>query len=218
MIKQTFSYILHKDGTIDDSALELRAAAQKIAPEAAHTAIVMGTEADGDPVSQELAPYFQEIWKISHPDLSHQDAEAIRGILMQILPKGELVIVAHEHVGMDLSPGLSVKLDAAYIPDVIEAETVDNGMLKAIRQEFNGQVSSRVDYDIATGGVITIRPGSFKAFENKGEPGPIVDKTEEALAPGIPQTGRRFLETIEAENGVLHRIGNYLLCSGGSHE
>lgn len=25
-------------------------------------------------------------------------------------------------------------------------------------------------------------------------------------------------ETIEAENGVLHRIGKYLLCSGESHE
>jgi len=25
-------------------------------------------------------------------------------------------------------------------------------------------------------------------------------------------------ETIEAENGVLHRVGKYLLCSGESHE
>lgn len=29
---------------------------------------------------------------------------------------------------------------------------------------------------------------------------------------------RTVWETIEAENGVLHRVGKYVLCSGGSNE
>ena len=55
-------------------------------------------------------------------------------------PPGSIVLVPHAHFGVDLSPGLSIKLDAAYVPDVVDIEGVEGRWLKAVRQEFGGLV------------------------------------------------------------------------------
>ena len=43
MALQIFAYVNHKEGNLDDSALELPLAAQKIDPEAAVTALLTGS-------------------------------------------------------------------------------------------------------------------------------------------------------------------------------
>ena len=55
MAEQVFTYITYKDGTADDSALELVAAAKKIYPDASLTAVVVGSGADLDTVCNEMA-------------------------------------------------------------------------------------------------------------------------------------------------------------------
>ena len=52
---------------------------------------------------------------------------------------------------MDLGPGLAVKLDAAFLPDVVGIDGLDGTTLKVVRQEFNGQVNAHVAADIAGG-------------------------------------------------------------------
>jgi hypothetical protein len=39
-----------------------------------------------------------------------------------VLPAGCIVLVPHSHFGTDLSPGLSIKMNAAYVPDVLDIE------------------------------------------------------------------------------------------------
>ena len=85
---------------------------------------------------------------------------------MKIVPAGALTLVAHDHFGIDLAPGLSIKLNAAFVSDVIAIDALDGRHLKLVRQEFGGQVSAHVNCDISSGAVITIRPGAFKAAEN----------------------------------------------------
>ena len=115
MADQVFAYILHKDGKADDTALELAIAAGKLAPGASVTAIVAGSGAGLDAVCNEVAAAYNEVWKIDNEALAYVNAEVLRPLLVNLLPAGSLVLVAHEHFGMDLAPGLSIKLDAAYL-------------------------------------------------------------------------------------------------------
>jgi electron transfer flavoprotein alpha subunit len=147
--------------------------------------------------------------------LVYPNAEVIRGILARILPKDAIVLVPHEHFGMDLSPGLSIKLDAPYVPDVVDFEGIADGKLKVVREEYAGQVSTHVSCDISDGAVITVRPGSFQPEESKGANGQVVDKTAEAVEGGVPGGGRRYLELVEAEVGDVDITKSEILVSVG---
>jgi electron transfer flavoprotein alpha subunit len=213
MAQQVFAYIIHKDGIVDDTAFEMIAAAGKLNPDAPITALVAGTELDA--VCNELSASFAEVWKIDSQALAYINAEVLRGLLVRILPKDSIVLVPYDHFGMDLAPGLSVKLDAAYLPDAVDFESVENGNLKAIREEYSGQVSTHVLCDISEGAVITIRPGSFKADESKSANGQIIDKTSEAIDGDLPGGARRFLEIVEAEVGDVDITKSDILVSVG---
>ena len=215
MAQTVYSYILHQDGKIDDTAFELITAAKQIASDAPVVAIVMGSGSELEAACNELSTTYPEIWKIDDVSLAYPNAEIIRGLLTRILPEESIVLVPHEHFGMDLSPGLSIKLSASYLPDVVEFEGMDDGKLKAIREEYSGQVSTHMLCDIAQDAVITIRPGSFQADESRGESGSVVDKSTEALQEGIPGQSRRYLELVEAEVGDVDITKSEILVSVG---
>ena len=210
-----FAYILHQDGTMDDTALEMLSAASKIDPQAPVTALVLGGSPGLNAVCQKAARYYPEVWKIEHEKLIHLDAEIIRRLLARVLPSKAITLVAHEHFGMDLSPGLSILLDTAYLPDVIDFYGVENNRVKATRQELSGLVSTQVDCELSRGAVMTIRPGSFKMDEGQVRNGRIVDKSKEVLQEGLPETRRRFLKFIQAEAGEIDITQSEVLVSVG---
>jgi len=215
MAQQVFAYIIHKNGVVDDTALEMITAAGKLNTDALVTAVIAGSGAELDGVCKDVASSFAEVWKIDNEALAHINAEVIRPMLTRILPKEGIVLIPHEHFGMDLAPGLSVKLDSAYLPDAVDFEGIEDGKLKAVREEYGGQVSTHLLCDISQGAVITLRPGSFKADESKSANGNIVDKTAEAMAGGLAGGARRFLEIVEAEVGDVDITKSDVLVSVG---
>ena len=215
MAQQIFAYILYKDGVADDTALELVAAARKIDPDAPVTALVLGTGAGLDAVCQDIASSYTEVWKVDNEALAYPNAEVIRGLLIRILPTDGIVLVPHEHFGMDLAPGLSIKLDASFIPDTVEIEGVEDGKLKGVRQEYGGMASTHVLCDISGGAVITTRPGSFKADESKRTNGQVIDKSADAVEGDVQAGPRRFLEIVEAEVGDVDITKSEILVSVG---
>ena len=68
---QIFCYILHKDGVVDDTALELAAAAQKIDADTAPNAIVVGSGDTLDAVCNEVAASFGEVWKVANDAVTY---------------------------------------------------------------------------------------------------------------------------------------------------
>jgi electron transfer flavoprotein alpha subunit len=42
----------------------------------------------------------------------------VRKALLKVLPSDSIVLVAHDHFGIDLAPGLSIKMNAAFVSDV----------------------------------------------------------------------------------------------------
>ena len=215
MARQVFAYIIHKDGVADDTALELITAAKQLDPDVRVTAVVAGVGRELDSVCHKVACYFDEVWKIDSPALTYVTAEVLRPMLVRILPKHEMVLVPHDHFGMDLAPGLAIKLGTAYLPDAVDVEGIDNGKLKAVREEYSGQVSIHVLSDISEGAVITIRPGSFKADETNSSESNIIDKTAQAIEGGVPGSACRFIEIVEAEVGDVDITKSDILVSVG---
>lgn len=212
MARQIFAYILHKGGVADDSAQELSIAARKLDPEATLTAVVGGAGEQLAKVCEQAAAIYPEVWKIDNEALAYINAEVIRPMLARIIPAGAVTLVPHEHFGMDLAPGLSIKLNAAYLPDVVGFEGVEGGRLNAVREEFSGQVSTHVSCDISAGAVITVRPGAFQPQEGPGAGGRVVDKSGEA---GTAAPRRRYLETVVAEVGDVDITKSEILVSVG---
>jgi electron transfer flavoprotein alpha subunit len=97
---------------------------------------------------------------------------------------------------VDLSPGLSIRMDAAFVSDVLAIEGTDGKYLKLVRQEFGGQVSTHVRCDIATGAVLNIRPGAFPPLAGGAAAGRIREVPAGPLA-----AGRRYLSTVAAGEG-----------------
>lgn len=207
-----FAYIVHRSGVVDDSALELAAAARKIDATAPVTAILTGWGPDFEAACNSLPPSFGEIWKVSNQALAYPNAELVRQALAQVLPPGCILLVPHDHFGIDLAPGLSINLNSAFVSDVLAIDAVEGSALKLVRQEFGGQVSAHVRCDISSGAVINIRPGAFKPEVGAAASGKIVDKSS---AVGALSARRRYVETIAAESGDVDITKHSVLVSIG---
>ncbi len=131
---------------------------------------------------------------------------------MSILPANVVLLVPHDHFGIDLSPGLSIKLNSAFIPDVLAIDGIEGDSLRVVRQEFGGQVSAHVRCDISSGAVINVRPGAFKPEQVTPISSVVIDKSS---AVGTLTARRRYIETIVAEAGDVDITKHSVLVSIG---
>lgn len=212
MSTQIFAYIEYHNGMLDDSALELVNVAKKIDPRTEVTALVFGSGQELNSICQEVAAIYPSVWKVDDEALAYPNAEMIRGMLVNLLPRECVCLIPHDTFGMDLAPGLSIKLDSTFVADVVEIEGADGDTLKTVRQEFGGQVSTHVNCDISRGAVLTVRTGSFAPDEDKSVSGQIDDKTTDA---GQVEAKRKFLEVVEAEMGDVDITKEDILISIG---
>jgi electron transfer flavoprotein alpha subunit len=207
-----FAYLQHSDGVVSDSAGELIAAARKIDANAAPTAILCGCGESLEAACASASSLYSEIWKVCNEALAYPNAELVRRALTAILPPHNILLVGHDHFGIDLSPGLSVKMNSAFVPDVVAINSVEGDWLELVRREYGGQVNAHVRCDISTGAVINIRPGAFKTEQVPPKSGVIVDKSSEV---GVLIARRRYVETIVAEAGDVDITKHSILVSVG---
>jgi len=211
MDAKVFVYIAHSHGQADDSALELLAASAALFPGSAPIALVAGAGPELAAVAQEVAAAYGEVWTFDQAALAYPNAELLRPLLVKALPGQAVVLMPHNTLGMDLGPGLAVKLGAAYVPDVVAAGGLEGATLKVVRQEFGGQVSAHVTADVARGAVLTVRGGAFRPAPPAAS-GRIVDQS--AHAQGLTAR-RKFLEVIPAEAGDIDITREDVLVSVG---
>jgi len=207
-----FAYITHKNGVADDAALELISAAKTIDSGCNPTAVVLGSSADVESVAAEMAKSCAEVITVANDALNYPNAEIIRKVLPAVLPANAILLVTHDTFGMDLSPGLSIKMDAAFASDVIAFEGLEGNQLKVIRQEYGGAVSTRSLCDISGGAVINVRAGTFEADESKSQSGAVIDKSGDVQDFS---SKRVFVEIIEAEVGDVDITKSEVLVSVG---
>ncbi|MFH2091967.1 MAG: electron transfer flavoprotein subunit alpha/FixB family protein [Pseudomonadota bacterium] len=207
-----FAYIPIKNDTADDVATEFLTAARKIDANACLTAVLTGTGDNLKKVADDMAKLYSQVIRIDHADLAYPNAEVVRKALVNTIPPDAIFLVAHDTFGMDLAPGLSIKMDSAYAADIVDLEGIDGTTLKAVRQELGGAVSTHVAIDISSGAVLTIRPGSFAPADAAGAGGTIVDKSGEA---GDLSSKRKFLEVVVAQVGDVDITKSDVLVSVG---
>ncbi len=212
MTDQIFAYIVHKNGVADDSAVELGQAAASINPDAGLTAIVVGTGTSLATVCDEVAKWYPTVWKVDNAACEYPNAEIIRQGLVSVLPDNALILVPHDTFGMDLAPGLAVKMGSSFISDVVGIDKVDGSEMTLVRQEYGGQVSTHVAADVSAGGVINIRPGVFQVETPPSLTGEVVDKSGDF---GEPTSNRTFTEIVEAEVGDVDITKSEVLVSVG---
>ncbi len=193
-----FAYIEHRNGVADDTAAELAAAAKRIDSAVRLTAVIGGFGEELDSACKTIPAGYAEIWKVANPSLAYPNAELVRQALVTVLPRNSIVLVPHDHFGIDFSPGLAVKLGAAFVSDIVDIESVEGGSVNVVRQEFGGQVNTRVHCDSSAGSVLNLRPGAFKPLDAPPASIPIVDKSP---VVGELTARRRYLETITADAG-----------------
>ena len=209
---QIYAYISHQNGTVNDSAQELLSAARQLEAGAQVTAIVTGKGEDLEKVSDEMTAAYAQVWKIDHPELAYPNAEAVRKALVAVLPEDAVVLLAHDTFGMDLGPGLSIKLDSPFVPDTTAIEAKDGNIVKMVRQPFGGQVSTHVACDTGNGAVITVRPGAFGPDEEASSRGAVTDKSEDISDLTV---GRKFTDLVVAEAGDVDITKSDILVSIG---
>ena len=211
-MSRIFVYVAHRNGVVEETVAELLTAARVIDHRASPTALVVGHGKDLDSVCESIHPLFGEIWKLGNDALAYPNAELIRQALVRVLPAESIVLVPHDHFGIDLSPGLSIKLNAAFVSDIVGIDGVEQGWLKVVRQEFGGQIHAHVRCDVSHGAVINVRPGAFKPEVHQATAGIIVDKSAEI---GTLTARRRYVETVVAESGAVDITKHSVLVSVG---
>jgi len=207
-----YAIITHKDGVADDTALELAAAAKKIDAGSAVTAIVTGSGADVDQVADAMAASFSKVLKFNLDALAYPNAEVVRKLLVNILPVDAIVLLPHDTFGMDLAPGLSIKLYSTFVADVVDIEGMDDSGLTLVRQEYSGMISTRVTAEMSGGAVINLRPGSFAPDESRSASGSVEDRSGDA---GELTAKRNFMAVVEAEVGDVDITKSDVLVSVG---
>ncbi len=204
---QVFAYLNHKNGVLEDAAMELINAAKAISSEPA-TAIVCGSGIDA--VATAAAAIFPKVIKVDNAALDYPNAEVVRKALVNVIPAGSVVLFAHNTFSMDCAPGLSVKLGASFVADIVGIDGVDGSTLKVVRQEFGGVVSTHVGVDMAAGAVVAVRPGTFPADESKSAGGAVT-----AADAGDLSAKRKFIEIVAPEAGDVDITKADLLVSIG---
>lgn len=194
---QVFVYLTHADGVLDDAAMELATAAKAISNSSA-TAIVAGSGVDA--VAASAAAIFDNVIKVDNAALDYPNAEVVRKAIVNIIPKGSVILFAHTTFSMDCAPGLSIKLGASFVADIVGIDGVDGSCIKVVRQEFGGEVSTHVNVNISAGSVIAVRPGTFAPDETKAAKGTVTDRTADV---GDLSAKRKFIEVQTPEAGEV---------------
>lgn len=211
-MNQIFVYIPHKNGIVDDIAFEFLTAADKIEEKASLSAVVTGCGDNLDKVVQKLLTIYPNVIKLDNEAFAYPNAEIIRKALTNTIDSNSIVLLPHDTFGMDLGPGLSVKMDSAYASDIVDFEGVENNLLKMVRQELGGAVSTHVTADISFGAVITIRPGAFTPIEKESLTGELIDMSSNV---GDLLAKRKFLEVVPSPAGDVDITKSDVLVSIG---
>ena len=207
-----FTYLSHKNGVLDEAALELASAAKAIDAQAQATAIVLGAPGEVEQAAKEAAQSFATVWSVANAALAQPNAEIARKVLKAIVPAGSIVLAVNDTFAMDLAPGLSIKMGASFVSDATGVEGQEGGKLKVVRQEYGGAVSTRSLADLAGGAVITVRAGAFTPDESKSVGGQVADKSGDV---SDFSSKRAFVKIIEAETGDVDITKSEVLVSVG---
>ena len=189
----------HAQGKLSKSTLEMIHAAQQSGREGPVTLLVLGSDVGS--VANEAAQFAEQVLVGDLPALGQYTAEVWAAATAQIASEGEAhtILIGGSRSGREYAPRVAVKLDAAYLEDVIQlshqlGHSSESGLLEAQRYTYLARVTETIQ-TAAKIAVITIKPGSFSPAVALGNAGEQYDIELELPTPKREITGKSVEKT-----------------------
>ena len=184
-------------GGLDESTWELLTAARALADGGRVAAAVLGKDVGA--LATELAGGFDAVHVFDDAQLADPDGEADALALAPLIAREgfDVTLLGHTNGGIDLAPGLSVRVGAPLLADCFALQW-EGDTLAATRTVYGGKVHARVTAVASDRGYMaTLRGGAFAVAEAGAVGGAI---QAEALPDGFAPR-RRNLRTLVPEAG-----------------
>ena len=145
--------------------------------------------------------------------MGYPNAELIRKAIVKILPPGSIVLIPHDHFGIDVAPGLSIKLNAAFVSDVVEIDKRGRHEPSHSYARNSAGRSALMSAAIFLPARLSrCAPARSSPSEAPAINGLVVDKSGEV---GTLSANRRYLQTVVAEAGDVDITKHNVLVSIG---
>jgi electron transfer flavoprotein alpha subunit len=212
-MKQIFVLAEHRKQQLRDTTWEALAVASRLAGElgAEVCCILLASSVAG--MAEALAKECPRVIAVEDQRFETLNSEAYQKALVAILKDKEsyLLLMGNSNAILDLSPGLSVLLDAALATDCFGFEVKD-GRPCAYRQVYSYKVNALVSFKGAPRIVATLRGGAFP-FTATGTAAGVVETVPSPL--GDEPLKKRFTGYVEAEKGDVDIASADIIISVG---
>lgn len=199
-MSEIFIVAEHRKGLLRDITFELLQKGKELASQSGSklTAVLLTKKADL--FTARLASMADNVLVIEDDRLENFNGEIYQSILSSLIDqyKPLLVMIGHTAIGIDFAPGLAAAKNIAITTDCIDLK-LDGTKLTAIRQLYNGKVSSEVSFKPAETYIATLRSGIFQFDESASGSGNII----KADCSNIADSAKKFVEYIEAVTGAV---------------
>lgn len=198
-MKKVFVLAESRNGHLRDGVWEALALGKSIAGKLSAELACILMAADGEAMAQRIAQECEKVLLLEDAKFDHFNSSAILKTLPKLLGNTDsyVLLMGNSNSALDVAPGLSVRLNAAFAPDCFGLDE-KNGSLVAMRQVYNYKVNTEVSFKDAERVIVTVRGGSVP-YTLSGDAGGAVEKVDSPIAD--EPLNIRFREYVEAEKG-----------------
>jgi len=203
-----FVLVEHRQGEIRDITFEMLSKCKEISKT---TAVLLGNDVEQfvDP----LKGYADTIMVVKDEKLEYFNSRTYQMVLSHLINENKplLTLIGHTSYGIDLAPGLAIKLQIPLATDCADF-FLEDGQVRIVRQMYGGKVDAKATLKKSDSYLITIRPASFESTEPESKDSEVIN-IESPLKEEL--IGKRFIKYVEPEISDVDITASDILVSIG---
>ena len=208
-----FVLVEHRQGEIRDITFEMLSKCKEISKDinVKTTAVLLGN--DVEQFLEPLKGYADTIVCCRDEKLEYFNSRTYQMVLSHLINDNKplLTLIGHTSYGIDLAPGLAIKLQIPLATDCADF-SVEDDQLRIVRQMYGGKVNARATLKKAESYLITIRPASFEAKEPETKDSEVINLESSLKEEPID---KRFIKYVEPEVSDVDITASDILVSIG---
>ncbi|MFX1465785.1 MAG: electron transfer flavoprotein subunit alpha/FixB family protein [Promethearchaeota archaeon] len=212
-MRNIFVLVEHRQGEIRDITFEMLSKCNEIAKEINVQIIALLLGNDVERFLDPLKEYADTIMVVKDERLEFFNSKMYQAVLTHLINEHKplLTMIGHTSYGIDLAPGLAVKLQIPLATDCADF-AVEDDQLKIVRQMYVGKVNVKATLKKAESYLITIRPASFEAKESETKESKVINLESPLKEEPID---KRFIKYVEPEVSDVDITASDILVSIG---
>lgn len=212
-MRNIFVLVEHRQGEIRDITFEMLSKCNEITKEINVQIIALLLGNDIEPFLDPLKEYADTTMVVKDERLEIFNSKMYQAVLTHLINEHKplLTMIGHTSYGIDLAPGLAVKLQIPLATDCADF-AVEDDQLKIVRQMYVGKVNVKATLKKAESYLITIRPASFEAKESEAKESKVINLESPLKEEPID---KRFIKYVEPEVSDVDITASDILVSIG---